>query len=100
MEEIFQATRDAAYRILEKKGATYYAIATGLVHLVKAILRDQDTVFSVSSLIEDYHGIDDVCLSLPSVINRQGIAPVLRLDLNASELQDLQHSAAVLKEHL
>lgn len=100
MEEIFHSTRDAAYRIIERKGATYYAIATGLVHLVKAILRDQNTVFSVSSLIEDYYDIQDVCLSLPSVVNRQGIARVLHLDLSPAELKALQHSAAVLKDHL
>jgi len=100
MEEIFQSTRDAAYRIIERKGATHYAIATGLVHLVKAILRDQSTVFSVSSLIEDYYGINDVCLSLPSVVNRQGIAHVLRLELSDAERNALQHSASVLKEHL
>ncbi|MEE4607912.1 MAG: L-lactate dehydrogenase [Desulfobacteraceae bacterium] len=100
MEEIFQSTRDAAYRIIERKGATHYAIATGLVHLVKAILRDQSTVFSVSSLIEDYYGINDVCLSLPSVVNRQGIAHVLRLELSDAERKALQHSASVLKEHL
>jgi len=100
MEEIFQSTRDAAYRIIERKGATYYAIATGLVHLVKAILRDQNTVFSVSSLIEDYYDINDVCLSLPSVVNRQGIAHTLRLELSASEIEALQHSASVLKDHL
>ena len=100
MDEIFQATRDAAYRIIEKKGATYYAIATGLVHLVKAILRDQNTVFSVSSLIEDYQDISDICLSLPSVLNRQGIAHVLKLELDTSELEALRRSASVLKDHL
>jgi len=100
MHEIFQSTRDAAYRIIERKGATYYAIAAGLVQLVKAILRDQNTVFSVSSLIEDYHGINDVCLSLPAVVNRQGIAHMLRLELSETEIEALQHSASVLKEHL
>jgi L-lactate dehydrogenase len=100
MEEIFQSTRDAAYQIIERKGATHYAIATGLVHILKAILRDQSTVFSVSSLIEDYYGISDVCLSLPSVVNRQGIAHVLRLELSATEREALQHSASVLKDHL
>jgi L-lactate dehydrogenase len=100
MDEIFQSTRDAAYRIIERKGATYYAIATGLVHLVKAILRDQSTVFSVSSLIEDYYGINDVCFSLPSVLNRRGIAHVLHLELSSAELEALRHSAGLLKDHL
>ena len=68
-----QQTRDAAYQIIERKGATYYAVAAGLVRIVEAILRDQRTVLSVSSLIDDYYGIDDVYLSLPAVIGRDGV---------------------------
>ena len=58
MEEIFVQTRDAAYRIIERKGATYYAVAAGLMRITQAILRNQSTVLSVSSLIEDYYGIE------------------------------------------
>ena len=53
MDEIFEQTRDAAYQIIERKGATYYAVAAGLMRIVEAILRDQSTVLSVSSLIDD-----------------------------------------------
>lgn len=98
MEEIFELTRDAAYHIIERKGATFYAIASGLTRIVEAILRDQSTVFSLSSLIEDYYGISDVCLSLPSVIDRGGVERVLRLELSDKEIAGLQKSAAVLKE--
>ena len=72
LDHIFAQTRDAAYQIIERKGATYYAVATGMIRIVEAILRDQDTVLSVSSLIENYYGINDVFLSLPSVIDRGG----------------------------
>ena len=71
--EIFQQTRDAAYQIIQLKGATYYAIAVGLTRIVEAVIRDQNTVFSVSSLINNYYGLDDVCFSLPSVIDRGGV---------------------------
>ena len=71
LEKIYTDTRDAAYQIIERKGATYYAVAAGLVRIVEAILRDQHTVLSVSSLIHDYYGIDDVYLSLPAVIGRR-----------------------------
>lgn len=98
MEDIFEQTRDAAYHIIERKGATYYAIASGLTRIVEAILRDQNTVFSLSSLIEDYYGISDVCLSLPSVIDRGGVERVLRLELSEKEIAGLQKSAAVLKD--
>jgi L-lactate dehydrogenase len=98
MDEIFRQTRDAAYEIISRKGATYYAVAAGLMRIVQAILRNQRTVLSVSSLVEDYYGISDVCLSLPTVVDRSGIARVLRLTLNEEEQTALRHSADVLKK--
>ncbi len=97
MDEIFKQTRDAAYHIIERKGATYYAVAAGLMRIVEAILRDQHTVLSVSSLVTDYYGINDLCLSLPTIVNRSGIEKVLHLELNAEEEAGLKHSADVLK---
>ncbi len=97
MEEIFVQTRDAAYRIIERKGATYYAVAAGLMRITQAILRNQSTVLSASSLINDYYGIGDVCFSLPTVIDRGGVENVLRLQLSPEEIEKLRHSAEVLK---
>ncbi len=94
---IYEQTRDAAYQIIERKGATYYAVATGLIRIVEAILRDQATVLSVSSLIENYYDINDVFLSLPTVIDRGGVERILRLKLDEKEITGLQNSAAVLQ---
>ncbi|HKN37345.1 MAG TPA: L-lactate dehydrogenase [Terriglobales bacterium] len=98
MDEIFRQTRDAAYLIIERKGATYYAVAAGLMRITQAILRNQNTVLSVSSLIEDYYGISNVCLSLPTVVNRNGVEKVLRIELDHEEVERLRRSADVLKE--
>jgi L-lactate dehydrogenase len=97
LDDIFRQTRDAAYHIIERKGATYYAIGAGLVRVVEAILRDQSTVLSVSTLIDKYYGIDDVYLSLPAVVDRGGIEGVLRLAIDDSETAGLHRSAEVLK---
>ncbi len=97
MDEIFLQTRDAAYRIIERKGSTYYAVAAGLMRITQAILRDQSTVLSVSSLIQDYYGISDVYLSLPTVIDRRGVENVLRLELSPDEIEKLRLSAVTLK---
>jgi len=97
MENIFLQTRDAAYHIIERKGATYYAVAAGLMRITQAILRDQNTVLSISSLIHDYHGLTDVCFSLPTVIDRGGVEQVLHLELDREEIEKLHHSAALLK---
>jgi L-lactate dehydrogenase len=97
MDEIFRQTRDAAYEIISRKGATYYAVAAGLMRITEAILRDQNTVLSISSLVTDYYGIDDVCLSLPTVVSRRGIERVLRLDLSPQEARGVRKSAEVLR---
>lgn len=97
MDAIFHQTRDAAYHIIERKGATYYAVAAGLMRLLEAILRDQSTVLSISSLIQDYYGIGHVCLSLPTVVDQRGVEQVLRLELRSEEIESLQRSADILK---
>jgi L-lactate dehydrogenase len=98
LDDIFKQTRDAAYEIISRKGSTYYAIGSGLMRIVEAILRDQATVMSVSTYIDDYYGIKDVYLSLPSVVDQGGVERTIRLDLNEGEIAGLRKSAAVLKE--
>ena len=97
MEDIFAQTRDAAYHIIDRKGATYYAVAAGLMRITQAILRDQSTVLSISSLIHDYHGLTDVCFSLPTVLDRGGVEKVLQIELDKDEFDKLCRSAAMLK---
>jgi len=96
--KIFEQTRDAAYHIIERKGATFYGIGMGLVRICEAILRGQHTVLSVSTMIHDYYGINDVYLSLPCVVGRDGVSKFLRLPLDEKEVEGLQQSAQVLKE--
>lgn len=97
MDDIFRQTRDAAYHIISRKGATYYAVAAGLMRIVEAILRNQSTVLSVSHLVEDYYGIGDVCLSLPALVDRGGVQKLLRIELSEQEVEQLRHSADVLR---
>jgi len=99
-EKIFEKTRDAAYEIIQRKGATYYAIGSGLVRIVEAILRSQDTVLCVSTLVNGYYGIDDVFFSLPCVIGHNGITKAIHLTLDETEQKGIRKSARVLKEIL
>ena len=98
MDKIFEQVRTAAYEIIQRKGATYYAIASGLLRLTEAILRDQRTVFSVSSVMKGQYGVSNVCLSLPTVVSGKGIEQVLTLSLNEKEIEGFQQSAAILKD--
>jgi L-lactate dehydrogenase len=69
-----------------------------LLRITQSILRHQNTVLSVSSLIEDYCGISDVCFSLPTVVDRGGIQRVLRLEIDKAETAKLRHSSDVLRK--
>lgn len=95
--EIFEQAKNAAYAIIEGKQATYYAIAAGVVKLVKAVLYDKKTVYTVSHPLNGEWGIKGVSLSLPKVIGAKGILRNIDLDLTASEKKLLRHSAAKLR---
>jgi L-lactate dehydrogenase len=101
-EDIRQAidhdVRNAAYRIIEGKGATYYGIGAGIARIVKAITRDEGALLSVSTLTGHVAGIDNVTLSLPRVIGARGITADLLPDLAGSELEALQRSTRILKD--
>ena len=102
-ERIAHDTRRAAYEVIQRKKATYYAIASGLVRLVEAIVRDQRTVLTVSTRLmpeHGYAGVADICLSVPCIVDRTGVAGVLTLDLADDEAAALRHSAAVLRKSL
>jgi L-lactate dehydrogenase len=96
-EEIAERTRRAAYDIIRRKGATYYAISAGLVRIIQAIVRDENSVLTVSSRVQDLYGLVDVSLSLPSVVNRQGVANTLEIALSAKERARLEKSAESIR---
>jgi len=95
---ITDEVRNAAYEIIKRKGATYYAVGMGLARIVESILRDQNSVLSISSLVPGLYGIEDVYLSLPTVLGQNGVERVLELNLDESEMADLLHSAAVMRQ--
>jgi L-lactate dehydrogenase len=96
--KIFEEVKNAAYKIIEAKGATYYAIGLALVRIVEAILRDENSVLPVSTLINDYYGINDICLSIPSVLNRNGVEKFLKIKLSPEEEEKFKYSAKTIKE--
>jgi L-lactate dehydrogenase len=100
MAAIFEQTRTAAYEIIQRKQATYYAIGLGLLTIVEAILRDQNTVLTVSSPMNGQYGVEGISLSLPTIVGRQGVEEVLALKLSDEELVAFQQSAQLLKERL
>jgi L-lactate dehydrogenase len=96
--EIFQNVKTAAYQVIEGQGATNYAIGLATTRILEAIVHDENRVLPVSSLLTDYHEIDDVCLAVPCIVNRQGVEPPLMIPLNPAERAGLQHSAELIKQ--
>ncbi|HAG10006.1 MAG TPA: L-lactate dehydrogenase [Desulfotomaculum sp.] len=97
IELISSKVRRAAYEVIARKGATFYAVGLAIRRICQSILRDENTILTVSGLLEDQYGIKDVCLSLPSVINRSGRERVLDLPIAKNEEEALHHSAETIK---
>ncbi|RPF22075.1 L-lactate dehydrogenase [Myceligenerans xiligouense] len=83
----------SAYRIIEGKGATNYAIGLAGTRIIEAVLKDEHRVLPVSSYLDDYYGIRDVCLSVPALVDRRGAAETIEVPLSDGELHDLRASA-------
>jgi L-lactate dehydrogenase len=96
MDKIFQKTKNAAYEVIARKGATYYAIGLGVAKIVRAVLSNQNEVLALSSYLKNYHGVSNVCLSAPTIINRNGIKEQIVLPLNSLEKKQLRKSANVI----
>lgn len=98
LQEIFERVKHAAYEIIQRKGYTSYAIGLATTEIVQAILRSQERILPVSTLVNGFYGIQDVCLSLPSVVSEKGVIKTVNLTLNDTEQQQLIHSAQVLRD--
>lgn len=97
-ERIARDVVESAYRIIEGKGATSYAIALAGSRIIEAILKDEQRILPVSSLLDDYYGISDVCLSVPTIVGASGVGERLPVPMSADELADLRHSAQAVRE--
>ncbi|QED46747.1 L-lactate dehydrogenase [Cytobacillus dafuensis] len=98
LEDIFVNVRDAAYHIIERKGATYYGIGMSLVRITKAILYNENSILTVSAFLDGEYGHKNVYIGVPAVVNRSGIREIIEIDLNEKEKEQFNHSVTVLKE--
>lgn len=94
---IFENVRTSAYQIIAGKGATNYAIGLAVSSILQAILWDEGRVLPVSSLLTAYRGLDNVCLSVPAIVNRRGVEYPLPVPLSDEEEQGLSKSAEAIR---
>ena len=99
-DEILQQVRQSAYHVIGYKGSTYYAIGLAMLRIVGAILRNERSVLTVSTLLEGEFGLRDVCLSVPCIVGANGIDRIIEGRLAPGETEALQHSARVLQQTL
>jgi L-lactate dehydrogenase len=94
--KIADEVKNAAYEIIEKKGATYYGIGMAVTRICTAIARDEKSVLSVSTLLSGHYGIEDICLSMPSLVGADGVECVVPLELSEEEQVALYKSSVEL----
>jgi L-lactate dehydrogenase len=95
--EIFQNVKTAAKQVIEGKGATNYAIGLSTAKILEALLHDENRILPVSSLLNGYRDLSDVCLSVPCIVNRAGVEQALAVPMNANEDAGLKNSAEQIK---
>nr|BFF09319.1 hypothetical protein GCM10025699_06220 [Microbacterium flavescens] len=98
LDQIAVDVRDAAYKVIQGKGATNYAIGLSSARIIEAILHDEHAVMPVSPVLQDFHGVDGVALSVPSVVSAAGAVPVRETQFAPNELDLFHRSAAALRE--
>lgn len=100
LERIHAEVRDAAYKIIEKKQATFYGIGMALAHITQAIFNNSNTIIPVSAYVENYYGVSDIYIGLPAVINRQGIRNLQTFHMTKEEQDLFIKSAQIIKEQI
>jgi L-lactate dehydrogenase len=98
LDQIAIDVRDAAYKVIQGKGATNYAIGLSSARIIEAILNDERAVMPVSPVLRDFHGVDGVALSVPSIVSSAGAVPVRETQFDAHELELFHASADALRE--
>lgn len=98
LNEIYEEVRDSAYQIINRKGSTFYAVAMAVRRIAQALVRDEHSIMTVSSLAQGQYGIRNICIGLPTVVGRNGVEDVIEIPLNDQELKKLSESAEALQK--
>ncbi|MFD1456456.1 L-lactate dehydrogenase [Levilactobacillus lanxiensis] len=98
LAKIEDDTRNKAYEIINRKGATFYGVATCLMRITKAVLRDENAVLPVGAPLNGEYGLDDIFIGTPAIINAKGIEKVIEVPLSDKEKDLMAKSAATLKK--
>ena len=96
-DRIYKNVRDSAYEIIGKKGATYYGVAMAVGRIVEAIIRNEHSIMPVSVYMDGLYGLDDLCISIPTVVGINGAEKIIDIPLDETETEKLMKSTEELK---
>ena len=97
-KEVEEYMRKSGGRVIQRKGATFYAVSLSVCHICKCLLNGTDTTLTVSTMMHGEYGVDDVCLSTLNIVGKDGIRGKLMVPLTEEENKLLHHSANCLKD--
>ena len=92
--------KNAAYEVINRKGATEFSVAAVLTRIVEAFLKDEKTILSVSTLLNDYYGVSNTYLSVPTIVGRNGVEKALNIKFSDEEKEKFIKSADLMKEYI
>lgn len=98
--KIANDVKNSAYEIIRRKSATYYGIAMSVKRICEAIVRDEKSILPISAMLHGEYGIEDVSLSLPAIVGKDGFETHVPIQINQYEIERLQNSARTLKDIL
>lgn len=96
-DKIEEKVRNFAYEIIERKNATYFGVAMAIKRICEVIVRDEKSILPISTMMHGEYGIEDVVLSMPCILGKDGIETKVPISLSEAEIKELQESAEVLK---
>lgn len=100
LQKMYEEVKNSAYDIIKKKGATYYAIAAAVARIVECISGAENSILTVSAILNGEYGIEDIALSVPTQLSVNGVERILDVPFNEKELAGLRNSAKTLKDSL
>lgn len=100
LDEIAHSVKTAAYKVIEGKGATNFAIGLSGARIVEAILNDENVILPVSSVLSDYRDVSGIAMSVPTLVNRTGAARTIEVDMTPDEQLLFELSAGAIKNSL
>lgn len=97
-EEMQQLTREAGWEIFNRKGNTSFGIAASVMGIIKTILYDENRILPISTLLKGQYGEQDIYISVPTVINREGAKEIVELNLTRDEMLAFKNSCSIIRE--